>query len=442
MSNTIIDNYNAHLGYHPSVIPLDIRLGLTTSPSDDQPAFHDSLEAKVPSPQPLRWGILATGKVAHDFTQVLKFLSLTTGRHAIVAVGSRTQVRANEFATLHSIPAAYGSYEEVCADPNVDIVYVASLHPDHRAHAEMVLENDKHVLVEKPMCMKASDAQYLYEQGKEKKLFVGEGMWTRFFPVVEWARMRMGESSVSDHGAVGKGIGRVRVIQADFSIDGDDVGPYPSDSIYARELGGGTIYTMGQYVIAAAMVPFGKEPDTIGANGILPDDGEDVGELAVGMTMVFKDGGTSSRSASAIANGMVSYLAESSGETMYAGKGGRITLLGPAHCPTKACLQRKQSGRGNGASSSNDEEGGDETTQEKDCTTNIINVEFPLPPSLPEIETSGGIQMPNSMGFIYEAETVRRLIAAGQTTFPQWTPEESIGCLRAIENALEQINKK
>ena len=267
-------------------------------------------------------------------------------------MGSRTQVRASEFASLHSIPAAYGSYEELCADPNVDIVYVASLHPDHRTHAEMALLNGKHVLVEKPMCMKASDAEYLYDLGKEKNLFVGEGMWTRFFPAVEWARMRMGDSDVSDVSDASsdvESIGRVRVVQADFSIDGDDVGPYPIDSIYARDLGGGTIYTMGPYVIAAAMMPFGKEPETIAANGILSNDGEDVGELAVGMTMVFKTEGKFSRSASSppsamsMASGMVTYLAESSEETMYAGKGGRITLLGPAHCPTKACLKTKQS---------------------------------------------------------------------------------------------------
>ena len=441
MSNTAIDDYNAHLGYHPSVVPLDIRLGLTTAPDEDSP------ETKDPSSKPLRWGILATGKVAHDFTQVLKFLSLTAGRHAIVAVGSRTQARADEFATLHSIPAAYGSYEDLCADPNVDIVYVASLHPDHRTHAEMALLNGKHVLVEKPMCMKASDAQYLYDLGKEKKLFVGEGMWTRFFPVVEWARMHMGENSASDTGVICKGIGRVRVVQADFSIDGDDVGPYPSDSIYARELGGSTLFTMAPYVISAAMMPFGKEPETIAASGILPSAGENVGELAVGTTLVFKNEGICSRSASSppsefsIASGMVSYLAESSEETMYAGKDGRITILGPAHCPTKACITLKQPGRGNGASSSIDEEGIDTTTKEA-STPNETNVEFPLPASLPEIEASGGIQMPNSIGFVYEAEAVRRLIGAGQTTFPQWTPEESIGCLRTIESALEQINKE
>ena len=441
MSNTAIDDYNAHLGYHPSVVPLDIRLGLTTAPDEDSP------ETKDPSSKPLRWGILATGKVAHDFTQVLKFLSLTAGRHAIVAVGSRTQARADEFATLHSIPAAYGSYEDLCADPNVDIVYVASLHPDHRTHAEMALLNGKHVLVEKPMCMKASDAQYLYDLGKEKKLFVGEGMWTRFFPVVEWARMHMGENSASDTGVICKGIGRVRVVQADFSIDGDDVGPYPSDSIYARELGGSTLFTMAPYVISAAMMPFGKEPETIAASGILPSAGENVGELAVGTTLVFKNEGICSRSASSppsefsIASGMVSYLAESSEETMYAGKDGRITILGPAHCPTKACITPKQSGRGNSASSSTDAEGIGTTTKDSSAPNDII-VEFPLPASLPEIEASGGIQMPNSIGFVYEAEAVRRLIGAGQTTFPQWTPEESIGCLRTIETALEQINKE
>lgn len=422
MSSQPIDTYDVQLGYHPSVIPLDIRLGLTTSPGDDQPASH-----------PLRWGILATGKVAHDFTQVLKYLSLSAGRHAIAAVGSRTQARADEFAALHSIPAAHGCYGKLCADQNVDIVYVASLHPDHRKHAEMALLNGKHVLVEKPMCMKASDAQYLYDLGQEKKLFVGEGMWTRFFPAVEWARMRMGDSIVSD---TGESIGRVRVVQADFSIDGDDVGPYPSDSIYARELGGGTIFTMGPYIIAAAMMPFGEEPESLSATGILSNDGEDVGELAVGMTMVFKSGGKRCRSASSppsamsIASGLVSYLAESTEQTMYAGLTGRIILVGPAHCPTKARFMPKLSGRGN------DDAKGSPGSQIE------IVVDFPLPPSVPAIDTSGGIQMPNSMGFIYEAEAVRRLIAAGQTTFPQWTPDESLGCLRTIENVLEQINTK
>ena len=106
-----IYEYDYHLGYHPEVVPLDIRLGLTSPPAEGD---DDAL----------RWGIMATGKVAHDFAQVLKFLCLTNGRHALLAVGSRTQARADEFAALHSkpfTPTAHGSYEELCADPYVDL---------------------------------------------------------------------------------------------------------------------------------------------------------------------------------------------------------------------------------------------------------------------------------------------------------------------------------
>ena len=102
-ASPVVDEYDAVLGYHPSVVPLDIRLGLTAT---EAPSSSSSQQ------QPLRWGILATGKVAHDFCQVLKFLSTTRGGgHEIVAVGSRTYSRAAEFAKLHKIPAPYGSYE-------------------------------------------------------------------------------------------------------------------------------------------------------------------------------------------------------------------------------------------------------------------------------------------------------------------------------------------
>ena len=114
----------------------------------------------------MRWGILATGKVAHDFVQALKSLP----RHKITAVGSRTLVRANWFARVHDIPTTYGSYEELCQDPYVDIVYVASLHPDHKDHAVMALRHGKHALVEKPMTMRAEDAELLYEKWEEKRI--------------------------------------------------------------------------------------------------------------------------------------------------------------------------------------------------------------------------------------------------------------------------------
>jgi dihydrodiol dehydrogenase / D-xylose 1-dehydrogenase (NADP) len=413
-------------------------------------------------------GILATGKVAHDFVQTLKFLRNTNNLHDIVAVGSRTIERAKEFGTKHNIHNAYGSYEELCNDSNVDIIYVASLHPDHFIHARMALENGKHVLIEKPITMNVNDAETLYKLGKELNLFVGEGMWTRFFPVVEWARIHIDTNSSSTATtdsststddqtsvAVNNTIGTVRMINADFSIDGDDVGPYPSDSIYALDLGGGAIWTMAPYVIGAHILPFGKEPDTIAACGIMPDNDDDnAGVLAVGMTLTFKNStttttatesnnlGGSGRSNSrksnsppssrSIASGIVGYLAESSEETLYAGKKGRIKILGPAHCPTSAILTYKSDGRGNGDTTT--------TTTTTTDNNNMKAVEFPLPSPTEEIIESGGIQMPNSMGFIYEAETVRRLIAANYFTFPQWTPEENIGCIRTMEYILKQIH--
>lgn len=425
-STSIIDEYNVNLGYHPSVPPLDIRLGITKSP----------LVSKK-SVLPLRWGILATGKAAHDFTQALKFLSQHLP-HNIAAVGSRSMERSKAFATRHNIPNAHGTYEELFDDSTVDIVYIASLHPNHRTHAEMALSKGKHVLVEKPMTMNAEDAAYLYDLGKRLNLFVGEGMWTRFFPAVEWTRMHLGDPSESN-GTDVVPIGHVRVVHADFSIDGDDVGPYPSDSLYSKESGGGSAWTVMPYVIGAALMPFGKEPDTIAAAGILPND-DKVGDLALGMTMTFINdniGGNNNENNSSppahksIASGVVSYLAESSENTMYAAKFGRLTIGAPAHCPTSASLVRKGTGRGNGKTS--DAPGSDNNVS---CT-----VIFPLPTITSVIEESGGIRLPNSMGFIYQAEAVRRLIVAGCTTFPQWTPEESIGCIRTIEHILNQIKE-
>jgi len=431
-NNIIIDEYDKSLGYHPSVPPLDISLGLTSS-------YTTSV---------LRWGILGCSKVAHDFTQALKFLSSNGLPHQVVAVGSRSLGRASTFAELHNIKQKHGSYEELCNNPNVDIIYVASLHPYHKDHAELALNCNKHVLIEKPITMRSEDAQYIYDLGKKLHKFVGEGMWTRFFPAVEWARKHLGEEEVVveevEEDAENEGIrvtsnniqriGQVRVVQADFSIDGNDVGPYPSDSLFAKDLGGGASWCVLPYIVAASTLPFDTNPERIAANGILPNDTDEAGDLAMGMTMTFnnntknQDGSKCPPKDKSIASGVCSYLAESSEHTRYAAKRGRITIGSPAHCPTSCAIVRKLAGRGNGATS-------DATTDTNPETCYI----FPLPSSTWEIESSGGFKMPNSLGFIYEAEATRRLISAGELTFPQWTPDESVGCIRIIEEMIRQV---
>ena len=101
----------------------------------------------------LRWGILATGWIAELFVKDL----LLTG-HVVTAVGSRTQTSADRFALEFGIGTAHGSYEALVADPNVDVIYIATPHPHHVAAAKLALSAGKHILVEKPFTLNVAEA--------------------------------------------------------------------------------------------------------------------------------------------------------------------------------------------------------------------------------------------------------------------------------------------
>ena len=306
------------------------------------------------------------------------------------------------------------------------------------------------------MTMNSNDAQYLYDLGRELNLFVGEGMWTRFFPAVEWTRCHFGGENDTKNAGIAP-MGQVRVVHADFSIDGTDVGPFPTDSLFAKELGGGSAWCVMPYIVAASIMPFeNTKPEKIAANGVLPNEDDRAGDLAMGVIMTFNNNSKNASSEVAeaasshppvdksISSGVCGYLAESCEVTTYAARGGRITINAPAHCPTSSTIVRKCVGRrGNGETTAPSASGdGHTTTASNENNENGSHtVHFPLPQSTPEIEASGGIKMPNSMGFIYEAEAARRLIAAGQISFPQWTPGESVECIRIIEEMLRQVNE-
>ena len=111
----------------------------------------------------LNWGILATGWIADLFVKDLQL----TGKK-VVAVGSRSQQGADRFAAQFGIPKAHGSYEALVADPNVDIIYVATPHPMHAANAVMALEGGKHILVEKAFTINAGQARKIVDLAKAK----------------------------------------------------------------------------------------------------------------------------------------------------------------------------------------------------------------------------------------------------------------------------------
>lgn len=125
----------------------------------------------------VRWGILATGWIAEQFVGDLKLCG-----HAVTAVGSRSQHAANEFAVKFGITKAHASYEALCADPEVDAIYVATPHPMHADNAKLALNHGKHVLVEKAFTVNAREAQEVVDLAASMGLVVLEAMWTRWLP--------------------------------------------------------------------------------------------------------------------------------------------------------------------------------------------------------------------------------------------------------------------
>lgn len=135
---------------------------------------------RVPDPlsgPSLRWAILGTGWIADRFVEALQ----QNTNQRVVAVGSRTLPRAEEFASARGIPEAYGSYEDLVA-ADVDVVYVATGHLDHLAHATLALQAGKPVLVEKPMTPRLADTRALVALAREKGLFAMEAVWTLALP--------------------------------------------------------------------------------------------------------------------------------------------------------------------------------------------------------------------------------------------------------------------
>jgi predicted dehydrogenase len=204
----------------------------------------------------LRWGILATGWIADLFVKDL----LMTGR-TVTAVGSRSQQSADRFAARFGIPKAHGSYEALVADPNVDIVYVATPHPMHATNATMALAAGKHILVEKPFTINAAEARRIVDLATSKKLVALEAMWTRFLPHMVRIREIVASGLLGD----------VRSVIANHTRDLPDD---PQHRLNALELGGGALLDLGIYPISFAWDILGK-PEQITAMARFKPTGAD-----------------------------------------------------------------------------------------------------------------------------------------------------------------------
>jgi predicted dehydrogenase len=203
------------------------------------------------------WGILGTGNIAHKFTRALILLN---NAH-LYAVGSRDAERAAKFATEYRITRSFGSYEEMVANPGVEIVYISSPHTEHLEHTLLALRNGKHVVCEKPMSVNASEVNIMVEEARKQGLFLMEALWPPFQP----SYIKADEILKS-----GK-MGRLLHMRGKFAF----ISPYdPELRTYNMKLGGGSLLDIGIYPIMDILRYMG-EPDSILAASVLSPTGAD-----------------------------------------------------------------------------------------------------------------------------------------------------------------------
>ncbi|HEY8720599.1 Gfo/Idh/MocA family oxidoreductase [Pengzhenrongella sp.] len=205
----------------------------------------------------IRWGILGAGNIAGSFANAVN----THTRSPLLAVGSRNRDRVERFATAHGIPTTHLGYRGLVEDPQVDAVYVATPHSEHKALALLAIAAGKHVLVEKAFMRNTGEAEEVFAAARTAGVFVMEAMWTRFLPHV-----------AALHQVIAAGeIGEIVNLTADhgqwFETD-------PTSRLFDPALAGGALLDLGVYPVSFAH-DFLGEPDAVSAVGALTETGVD-----------------------------------------------------------------------------------------------------------------------------------------------------------------------
>ena len=208
----------------------------------------------------MKWGILATGTIAAKFAKTIK--EMRSNDEMIVAVGSRDTKRAQEFADTYGVKRAYGSYEELAADPEVEAVYIATPNNMHFGNAMLCLENGKHVLCEKPFTTNAGEAGRLYSEAQERGLFIMEAFWIRFLPLYE-KLLQIVES---------KEFGELRHVRCDYGFIAKGA---RRERKFKSELGGGALLDIGIYNLGFLHMMMGAAPESFTSDVHLNEYGTD-----------------------------------------------------------------------------------------------------------------------------------------------------------------------
>ena len=192
----------------------------------------------------IKWGIAGTGRIAQQFAQ--DFEHVPNGQ--LVAVSSRSQNSADEFASKFGIAAAHAGYEHLLADPEVDAVYIASPHSCHYQNTADAIAAGKHVLCEKPFTINPQQCLDLIALAEKSDVFMMEAMWTYFLPAIHKAQQWVKQGR----------IGKLRQIKADFGYPQLPFDPKRRE--YDADLAGGCLLEMGIYPVALADLFMQQDP--------------------------------------------------------------------------------------------------------------------------------------------------------------------------------------
>lgn len=208
----------------------------------------------------MRWGIMATGTIAKKFAGTLAQMGCEG--ESLEAVASRQLAHAERFTAAYGGKKAYGSYEELLADPEVEAVYIATPNQLHFENAQACLAAGKHVLCEKPFTTNVRQAEFLYRMAEEKGLFIMEAFWIRFLPVLR----RMKE--LIEEGA----IGRVVHVRSDFGFIALGA---RKDRKFDSSLGGGALLDIGIYHLGFLQMVMGGPPQNFSSRVHINEYGTD-----------------------------------------------------------------------------------------------------------------------------------------------------------------------
>jgi len=207
--------------------------------------------------QTIKWGILGTGRIAGVMATALQVVD----NSELYAVGSRSEAKALEFGSIYKIPKAYGTYEALVSDPDIDIIYIATPHNLHLENALLAMNHGKHVLCEKPLAVNEKEVLQLIEKAKYKNVFLMEALWSRFLPRI------MKVKELVDSGKIGD----ISMLTAAFCFKSSH---QPDQRHFNIDLCGGTILDIGIYNIFLSYLLLGK-PLAFNAMAALNNQGAD-----------------------------------------------------------------------------------------------------------------------------------------------------------------------